>query len=271
MQVPNWFRSQILCESPDCRRKSSPVPASGDPVVGLPESAISRSNAWMNYLAHGYRFLDSPLKLAGTAVPDWLSVVDRKVRVRRRRVNEHLETLQDDDRNIADGVLQHLSDDDLFHRCHRFMILESELSARFRRIMPDPFDHRPPFLGHIVTELLLDSFIVEQMPEVLAAYYSAMSVVSPIQVERLVNRLATRTTDRLAGFIRKFQTVAFLYDYMDDNRLLGRLNQVLRRVTLPPLDEQSLNVLRDSRILVRVHGDELLQAVERPVFAEHST
>ena len=28
----------------------------------------------MNYLAHGYRFTEDPLFLAGTAVPDWLRV-----------------------------------------------------------------------------------------------------------------------------------------------------------------------------------------------------
>ena len=80
--------------------------------------------------------------LAGTAVPDWLSVVDRKVRVRRRNVSELLKTLKDDDHFIAVGVLQHLHDDDLFHRSTRFMMMESELSGRFRSIMPDRYDHR---------------------------------------------------------------------------------------------------------------------------------
>jgi len=218
----------------------------------------------MNYLAHGYRFLDSPLKLAGTAVPDWLSVVDRQVRIRTRRVNERLEALSPDDRQIAEGMLQHLRDDDVFHRSTPFMMLEAELGMRFRRIMPDRFDHRPAFLGHIVTELLLDSVISEQRPEVLDGYYNAMAEVSPLAVQNLVNHLASRSTDRLAEFIPKIHAARILYDYADDARLLGRLNQVLRRVTLPPLDEQSLNVLRDSRRLLRLHGFELLQAVEFP-------
>ena len=49
----------------------------------------------MNYFAHGVRFLEDPYFLAGTAVPDWLSVVDRRVAdqfqsgysVRGRRLN----------------------------------------------------------------------------------------------------------------------------------------------------------------------------------------
>ena len=219
----------------------------------------------MNYLAHGYRFVDDPMKLAGTAVPDWLSVVDRKVRVRTRRINEHLNDnasdLTADERAMADGMLQHLKDDDTFHRSHLFMILESELSLRFRRIMPDRYDHRPPFLGHIVTELLLDSVIFEETPEILDAYYAALAEVQPAQIESVVNRIASRSTDQL---VQKFQQARILYDYIDDSRLLHRLNQVLRRVTLPLLDEQSLSVLRDSRVLLRLHGPELLQVVESP-------
>jgi hypothetical protein len=218
----------------------------------------------MNYLAHGYRFLDSPLMLAGTAVPDWLSVVDRKVRIRRGRVLEHREALTDDDRTMADGMLQHLSDDDVFHRCELFQRLEGELSLRFRRIMPDPFDHRPAFLGHIVTELLLDAFIVERQPEVLDQYYAALQMVAADRIQTLVNRLAARPTDRLAEFVQHFQAAAILYDYSDNYRLLGRLNQVLRRVTLPPLDDAGLQVLRDSRLLVNAHAEGLLQVVESP-------
>ena len=38
----------------------------------------------MNFFSHGFRYLDQPYLLAGTAVPDWLSYVDRKIRARRR-------------------------------------------------------------------------------------------------------------------------------------------------------------------------------------------
>ncbi|MCH8922518.1 MAG: hypothetical protein IIA67_05150 [Planctomycetes bacterium] len=38
----------------------------------------------MNFFAHGRLFLDEPYFLAGTAVPDWLNVVNRRVRARRK-------------------------------------------------------------------------------------------------------------------------------------------------------------------------------------------
>ncbi len=42
----------------------------------------------MNYLAHGWRYTDEPYVLAGTAAPDWLSVIDRKIRLRSRTAAE---------------------------------------------------------------------------------------------------------------------------------------------------------------------------------------
>ena len=219
------------------------------------------SNPNMNYLAHGFRFLDSPLMVAGTAVPDWLSVADRKVRVRSRRIHERLDSLDSNLRTIAEGMLQHLHDDDLFHRSVRFVMLEAELSSRFRCIMPDRFDHRPPFLGHIVVELLLDDFIAQQMPEVLDEYYAVLSQVSALQIQEAVNAVAARSTKNLAGFVQQFQASRFLYDYADNTRLLRRLNQVMKRVTLPSLEADCLPVLQEARLLLLQHGEELLFSV----------
>lgn len=218
----------------------------------------------MNYLAHGYRFLDSPLFLAGTAVPDWLSVADRKVRVRSRHLTARRSSLSVDSEQLVGGMLQHLNDDDLFHRSGVFLMLESEIGSRFRFRMPDPFDHRPGFLGHIVTELMLDAVLAEQQPELLRRYYSAMSEVRSDLIQQTVNLVATRPTERLASFVDRFREVEFLYDYLSNRPLMTRLNQVLTRVTLPRLDETCLPVLHEARQLLRIHGPQLLKSVEEP-------
>ena len=191
----------------------------------------------MNYLAHGFRFLDSPLMVAGTAVPDWLSVVDRRVRVRSRRIHEQLDSLDADLRTIAEGMLQHLHDDDLFHRSVRFVMLESELSSRFRRIMPDRFDHRPPLLGHIVIELLLDDFIAQQMPEVLDALL--LRLCRRFQLCRFRKRSTPWPRARRIIWPDScscFEPHSFCTTTPMIHSLLRRLNQVMKRVTLPSLD-----------------------------------
>jgi hypothetical protein len=200
--------------------------------------------------------------LAGTAIPDWLSVADRRVRMRSRRIRPQLEQLDADSRLVALGTLQHLADDDLFHNSATFLMLEADMTGRFRRQIPDRFDHRPAFLGHITVELLLDWYIYREQSGILDRWYDAMQSVCPQQIQAVVNLLAPQPTDQLAPFIRRFLEARGMYDYADDSRLLTRLNQVLRRVTLEPLDECFLSVLREGRQLLTEFGASLLLAVE---------
>ncbi|MEZ6132439.1 MAG: hypothetical protein R3C59_27560 [Planctomycetaceae bacterium] len=217
----------------------------------------------MNYLAHGYRFLDDPLFLAGTAVPDWLSVVNRRVRVRRRLVEPVVAATQDDHlRRIGRGILQHHHDDDLFHRCEVFQRLEAEFSAAFRRHMPDRYDHRPAFLGHILVELLLDATLAERDPTLLNRFYAAMARVNAQLVEDAVNHMAARSTDQLAWFIERFRQERFLEDYANNTTLALRLNQVLKRVRLEPMSDQVMDVLEFARRRLHSTADLLLSAVE---------
>lgn len=246
---------------PRLRSADNPVTVSGsDPPWVCRHPRISHT-VGMNYLAHGYRFLDNPLFLSGTAVPDWLCVSDRRTRVRSRRVEAARGRLTADEAQVADGICQHLADDDVFHRLVEFAEIEADLSARFRRHMPDPFDHRPGFLGHVVAELMLDAWLAESQPGLLRAYYAALESADPELILSAVNRVAARPAERLPEFILQFRRLQFLYDYLDDERLLGRLNQVLRRVTLPPLDDSHRGVLADARRLLRQQGDRLLNRV----------
>ncbi len=218
----------------------------------------------MNYLAHGYRFLDDPLFLAGTAVPDWLSVADRKVRARRRFVKPVVaETTSAEIRTVGLGILQHHSDDDVFHRCELFQQLSADLAIEFRKDMPDRFDHRPGFLGHIVVELMLDAVLAENDSTLLDTYYAAMNDIDGSFIEAVVNTMASRQTQRLSWWIDRFREERFLFDYLDDQALLVRLNQVLRRVTLPLLPASAVDVLAFARDLLRKRASELLRTVEQ--------
>jgi hypothetical protein len=214
----------------------------------------------MNYLAHGARFLDAPYFLAGTAVPDWLSVVDRKVRVRRPAAA----ALADDDdadaamQAVAAGILQHLEDDRWFHQTRVFAETTLQFSLQLRELLPVDEGFRPSFLGHIVVEILIDSSLMLKEPSLADRYYEALSGIAPEKVQQVVNRIARVSTDQLESWISRFLDVRFLYDYLDDDKLLFRLEQVMRRVGLPPLGEQLLEWLPTARAIVTDRCDLLL-------------
>ena len=66
----------------------------------------------MNYFSHGRNFLDDPCYLAGTALPDWLSAIDRRVRVRSRQAAPFAASGEEEAvARFAGGVLQHHRND----------------------------------------------------------------------------------------------------------------------------------------------------------------
>lgn len=244
----------------------------------------------MNYFAHALPFLDRPHFLAGTGVPDWLSVVDRRVRLRSRHAEAFCADANPGVADVAAGVLQHLRDDAQFHGSRAFAETSLELTARVRdalssekgdrhRLPERPFgcdaqtepvpvfaaggdtSMRPAFLGHLLTELLLDAALVAADPDRLTEYYRVLGQVAPDGVEAAVNRMAPRPTQRLGLFIGLFLRERILWDYLEDDKLLVRLNQVMRRVGLATLPNDFTALLPAARRLVNERKDALLEGI----------
>jgi hypothetical protein len=212
----------------------------------------------MNYLAHGYRFTEEPYFLAGTAAPDWLSVIDRKMRLRSRRAAEFVADADPQLAAVARGVVQHHHDDEWFHQTDAFSELNLAFAVEIRCMLPDDEGFRPSFLGHILVELLLDAVLAEESPDRLDNYYAAIDAIDPLRVQAAINHLATCTSDRIGMLIPRFARERFLADYADDARLLVRLNHVMRRVNLPQLPGEIAELFPAMRRRVRERRVDLL-------------
>jgi hypothetical protein len=215
----------------------------------------------MNYFAHALPFLDEPYFAAGTAVPDWLSVVDRRVRVRRRHAEAFTHSAQQPLAAVARGLIQHLRDDARFHETRAFAESSLELSGAARRALGQDPGFRPSFLGHVLVEVLLDASLAARHAGQVELFYGTLSAVEPLGVQAAVNRMAPRPTQRLAAMIAAFRQQRLLGDYLDDGRLLARLNQVMRRVRFAPLPESFLELLPWARRLIDQRRDDLLAGI----------
>jgi len=214
----------------------------------------------MNYFAHGRQFLDQPYFLAGTAVPDWLNVVNRRCRVRRRHAIEFVDHAEAVTSAIARGIIQHLDDDDWFHRTRAFAELQLEFTVAIRDHLGGDGSLRAGFLGHILVELLLDDALRAQTPAQLEEYYTTLNQIEPAAVEGAVALMSTKSPTGLARFIEIFRSAEVLYDYADDDRLLYRLNQVMQRVGLEELPPATRSLFPSFRNSVRRRRAELLDA-----------
>ncbi len=215
----------------------------------------------MNYFAHALPFLDHPYFATATGIPDWLTVVDRKVRVRRKHVDPFLNDPDPEMAAIAGGTLQHLLDDARFHETRAFAELSLDLTVMARDELGADAGFRPAFLGHLMVEVLLDAALIEDHPDRLEAYYNVLGQVDPVRIEEAINRIAPRRTERLAWMLERFRETRVLSDYAEDGKLFVRLNQVMARVGLNQLPESFCRILPEARRKVALRREELLEGI----------
>ncbi len=215
----------------------------------------------MNYLAHALPFLDEPYLAAGTAVPDWLSVVDRRVRVTQRRAAALRGDGDPITAAVARGIVQHFYDDARFHGSRAFAELSLELAVRSRGLLEAGSGYQPAFLGHLLVEVLLDAALAEQSAGRLEAYYQALAAVDPQRIERVVAAISSRPPGGLALFVAAYGEQRILWDYLEDGKLMGRLNQVMRRVGFDPMPDEFIGLLPAARDMVAARLAELLEGI----------
>jgi hypothetical protein len=105
---------------------------------------------------------------------------------------------------------------------------------------------------------LLDAHLTQQNPGLLERYYENMEAVDAMFIQRFINRVAKRPTDDFVRLFDAFQREQFLFDYIDDDRLAYRLNQVMKRVGLEQFDDTVIALFSGFRERVLTLQHELL-------------
>lgn len=212
----------------------------------------------MNYLAHAHTVLDCPYTVVGTALPDWLRACHPRPRLRCRHIDRALVDVDPLIGELLMGVQMHFADDERFHSHPCFLELSSDLALSLRRRFPGDRRLRASFLGHLFTELILDACLIEARPRILEDYYTSVGSVETARVVSTVETLIACPLPLLSEFMALFQRERFLSDYTNDHLLCKRVNQVLRRVRLPPLPTAVVELLPQWRQKVRRVQHELV-------------
>lgn len=215
-------------------------------------------------------YFDTPMLAACTAVPDWLSVVDRKIRARGKLASQFLDSDDATLRLVAGGIIRHIEDDRWFHGTQAFVETNMRLAVELREQLPGDSGFRPTFVGHILIEMMLDAFWIRDDPTIGERYYAMLDAVSHHEIQRCVNQITGKPTVELAGTVQRFVEMRFLFDYLEHDTLLFRLNQVMKRVKLTPLPDSLLDWLPGATKLIESRRERLLTPPDGSVpFAEY--
>ncbi|TWU60478.1 hypothetical protein Poly51_07540 [Rubripirellula tenax] len=204
----------------------------------------------MNFLCHAIPYLDQPLLAISTGVPDWMSVVDRKVRARGKLAAQHVDSPDPDLAAVASGIIRHIEDDRWFHGTEAFVETNLRLAVELRDLLPGDTGFRPMFVGHILIEMLLDSYWIRDDPEIGRKYYDAVAAADAEVVQKCVVAITGKSVLGLVPVMQRYCDVQFLYDYLDHEKLLMRINQVMKRVGLSELPESLVGWLAQADKLV---------------------
>ncbi|EMI51757.1 hypothetical protein [Rhodopirellula sallentina] len=217
----------------------------------------------MNFLCHALPILtssslESAVEAVCTGIPDFLSVIDRKIRARARGAEPYLQSDDPIMRAVARGIMTHVDDDRWFHGGETFARLNLEFAVALRDRLPGDSGFRPSFVGHILIEMLLDANYIIHQPSWAERYYDLFDVVPKEQIQVCVNRISGKPTDRIPATLQRFADARFLYDYAEDESLLMRLNQVMARVGLAALPDEVGRWLPQAREEVLRNHERLL-------------
>lgn len=215
----------------------------------------------MNYFAHAFQILDRPYLAAGACVPDWLAVADRPLRLRTKHAEPFVNDPDPEVSAVAQGIVKHLRDDARFHATRAFAETSLALTVMARDVLGCDTGFRPAFLGHLLTEIFLDASLIAENPEKLSEFYRVLDPLDPRRIEAAVNRMAPRPTTRLAVFIPLFLRERILWNYLEDDKLMMRLNQIMWRVKQSPLPDEFIAIFPAARKLVEERKEALLEPV----------
>ncbi|MDZ4849629.1 MAG: hypothetical protein SGI77_10060 [Pirellulaceae bacterium] len=195
-------------------------------------------------------------------MPDWIRVVDKRTRARSKTITNFLDlntnACSPNTHSLCLGILQHHKDDDWFHNSDAFLTLNARFTRQLQEAMGNDASMRAGFVGHISIELLLDAALIENSPAELATYYRVLDSLDHAAIETSLGQILGRPIERVAKLIRRFSIERFMYDYLEDARLLRRLNQVMARVGLAALPDSILDWLPLARQNVYQECDALL-------------
>lgn len=203
----------------------------------------------MNYLAHAHAFLEfqhpqTGWQVAGTSLPDWLRVVDKKARLRP----DVLDAVHIDDdvrfEALRDGARRHHDDDLRFHADHAFDVVASDLAARLRAL---DAGLRASTLGHVLVEMLLDATLMAARPGLIERYYDVIDDLDEAHIAAFARRATGRPLEHAEHLIDRFRRSRFLLAYQHDDGLLECLVGVCRRAGLQPPPPSSLTLIATAR------------------------
>jgi hypothetical protein len=155
-------------------------------------------------------------------------------------------------------VVRHMHDDAGFHASESFQATVRDVAALLGPVRAVHPQLRPRFVGHVLTEVLLDAELLRADPTLTERYYTALRTLEPKEVEHVAARLTPAAPRGLARLVTGFVDARVVEEYAYDECVARRLDQTFARVRQPAIGPALLPLLPQARALVAERAASLL-------------
>lgn len=204
----------------------------------------------MNFMSHGKDVLHDPWCLTGTQLPDLLRALERRLRLPHDAVRADLAREDGPRARLAAGVLRHVADDEWFHQSQPFIEICTSLTQLFRIHTPPTTRFRASFLAHILTEMMLDAWLMADEPDFADQYYAALATIDAASLGKFVAHWVPISPPDVTRTWERFVSTQFLRSYTTDDGVAERANGLFRRLGLPEIPAQVITTFPEARVRV---------------------
>jgi len=191
----------------------------------------------MNFLAH-YKLIPkgkSPYFMMGVLLPD---LIPGFTKVYHHNIRNN--SFEDDESiEMRDGILFHLQTDAIFHNLDLFQDLIEAITIVFKeedRIkIPRTF-----FIVHILIELLIDHFLVEENPQLPLQFYKDLDTLNQQKVDSFLTKINSLHPNFISNF-ENFKKSKYALLLKDNESVYKALKHIcFRRIEFNPSEREKI-------------------------------
>lgn len=197
----------------------------------------------MNFLSHYaiYTDRDDPNFTVGKVLPDMLRAAVPKAHLREEAIEKQWE---ENVKSVAEGVNVHLRTDHIFHESTFFKERMATLKHKLKVLNLPSIQRFRFFYAHILTELLLDRWLMQDNPLMIDRFYNHLRLAEKETISQFLQYKGLgETTKTVLSFIQRFTGTAYLYSYRDREGIVYALNRITQRVGLTVFSKNDARTL----------------------------
>lgn len=208
----------------------------------------------MNYLSHYYvdRLPKDPYYATGLVLPDLVRTATPKYRV--KAINSHAthtQILPVHFQSLQRGVNKHFEVDNHFHASYIFYNVQQNVKELVNATPFSPNINRKYFLAHIMVELLLDYFLIQQYPDLPKHFYQHITQANTTILTNFLSKqhkLPASATTAFATSFQHFISTQYLHHYQKISGVVYALSRVYEYATKIKLNTNDYDLLHHCNV-----------------------